>query len=296
VFNPMKKFFLTTVALGLLGLPAMAADMAPAPYYKAPPVPVPVCIWCGFYIGANAGYAWSEDNSVSSVGSLPFISAGIAPATGPAVVAGATSNIPVGKANGFIGGGQVGYNFQYSSFVYGIEADIQGLSGRSSGTTATAVGIAGFAATANTSLQATDSVRWLGTVRGRLGYTVTPSLLLYGTGGLAYGGADSSVAIGQQLTGPEATGATGPYGSAVSISSTRIGWTAGGGAEWLFSRNWTAKLEYLHYDLGSASYSGSMTNRAVGVAPVGTPLYTVATAYSTKFTGDIVRVGVNYKF
>jgi outer membrane immunogenic protein len=290
----MKKMLLTGLALGAFLAPAMAADLAP--YYKAPPAAPMVCNWCGFYFGANAGYAWTEDNSVNSVGSLPFIFAGIAPATGPAVVTGATSNIPVGNSNGFIGGGQVGYNLQYQNFVYGIEADIQGLTGSGSGAISNGVGIAGFAAAANTTLAATDSVKWLGTVRGRLGYTITPSVLFYGTAGLAYGEANSSVAIGQQLTGAGAGGATGPYGSAVSISSTRTGWTAGGGAEWMMTRNWTAKVEYLHYDLGTASYNGSMTNLAVGVVPVGTPLYTVATAYSAKFTGDIVRVGLNYKF
>jgi outer membrane immunogenic protein len=212
-------------------------------------------------------------------------------------VAGATSIIPVGNANGFIGGSQVGYNFQTNYFVYGIEADIQGLSGRGSGTTSNIAGIAGFPGTnVNSTLTATESVQWLGTVRGRLGYTVTPSVLVYGTAGLAYGEVSSSAAIGQQITGPAAAGATGPYASAVSISSTRTGWTAGGGAEWLINRNWTAKLEYLHYDLGSASYSSSMSNLAVGVVPVGTLLYTVGTTYSTKFAGDIVRPGINYKF
>jgi outer membrane immunogenic protein len=288
----MRKAIVAGLAFGALLGPAAAADL----YVKAPPPPAP-CIWCGFYIGVNAGYAWSEDNSVNTVGSLPFIFAGIAPATGPAAVASATGQIPGGNANGFIGGGQVGYNFQYSNFVYGIEADIQGLSGKSSGTASNSVGIVGFPGTnVNTTLTATDSVSWLGTVRGRLGYTVTPSLLVYGTGGLAYGEAKSSTNIGQQIVGPAAVGANGPYGSFASISSTRTGWAAGAGAEWMITRSWTAKLEYLHYDLGSASYAGSMTNLAVGVVPVGTPLYTVGTTSSVKFSGDIVRAGFNYKF
>jgi outer membrane immunogenic protein len=293
----VKKLLLTTAALGALAMPAMAADIAPAPVYKAPP-PVPVlCNWCGFYAGLNAGYAWTEENSINSVGSLPFASTAIAAAAPAAAVAGASSNIAVGNSNGFIGGGQIGYNFQTNYWVYGIEADFQGLSGKGSGASSNVVGIAGFPGTnVNTSLTASESVQWLGTVRGRLGYTVTPSLLVYGTGGLAYGEANSSAAIAQQITGPAATGANGPYGSAASISSTRAGWTAGGGAEWLINRNWTAKLEYLHYDLGSATYSSSMSNLATGVVPVGTLLYTVGNTYSTKFAGDIVRVGVNYKF
>ncbi len=291
----MKKLLIGGAALAaLFGTPALAADM---PLKAPPPPPAPACTWCGFYIGVNAGYARSDDNSVNSVGSLSFTNPVITPAAGAAAAASASAQIPDGNANGFIGGGQIGYNFQYSSFVYGIEADIQGLSGKSSRTVSNSVGIAGFpGSNINTTLTATNSVSWLGTLRGRLGYTVTPSLLVYGTGGLAYGEVKSSTAVGQQDVGPSAAGVNGPYGSTVGISSTRAGWTAGAGAEWLFTGNWTAKLEYLHYDLGNGNYAGSMTNLAVGGVPVGTPLYTVSSTYSTRFTGDIVRVGVNYKF
>jgi outer membrane immunogenic protein len=289
----MKKAIVAGLAFGALLGPAAAADL----YVKAPPPPAP-CIWCGFYIGANAGYAWSDD-SVTSTGAL-LVNPGVVAVAGPnAAVAGLSTPIPGGNANGFIGGFQAGYNFQYSNFVYGIETDIQGLSGKSSGATSNTIGIVGFApAVANTTLTATDSVSWLGTLRGRLGYTVTPSVLVYGTGGLAYGEAKSSTAIGQQLAGAPITGANAPYGSFTSISSTRTGWAAGGGAEWLITRNWTAKLEYLHYDLGSASYGSTMSNLSTVGAPVpiGTLLYTNAATSSTSFKGDIVRAGLNYKF
>jgi len=284
----------SAISFGAFGA-ASAADMP----LKAPPPPAaPVWSWTGFYAGVNAGGAWAQDTSVNSVGSLPFISAIIAPATGPAVVAGATTNIPGSNANGFIGGGQIGYNYQFNRFVAGIEADIQGLSGRSSGGIATSVPITGFPIAVNTTLTTTNSVQWLGTLRGQLGYAVTPSLLVYGTGGLAYGEVNSSTTISQQLIGAAAAGATVPYASVAGISQIRTGWAAGAGAAWMFTSNWSAKVEYLHYDLGSASYSGAMSNLSGPGAPVplGTLLYTVGATSSTSFRGDIVRVGLNYKF
>jgi outer membrane immunogenic protein len=294
----MKKLLRTGVAFAaLIAGPAMGADLA-RPVYRVPrPVAVVVYNWTGFYVGVNAGYAWSRDNSVNSVGSLLFSSPLAAPAATAAAVAGVTTSIPGSNANGFIGGGQVGYNYQFNNFVVGIEADIQGLSGRSSGTTASSIPITGFAAFANTTLTATNSVHWLGTLRGQLGFTITPSLLVYGTGGLAYGEVESSTTIGQQLTAA-AGQASGPYGSVAGISQTRIGWAAGAGAAWMITSNWNTKLEYLHYDLGSVSYSGVMSNLAIagGGIPVGTVFYTVGATSSTSFRGDIIRVGLNYKF
>jgi outer membrane immunogenic protein len=260
----------------------------------------PVASWTGFYLGVNAGYTWSQNNTVSSVGSLLTRNPLLDPAAVAPVVGGVTTGIPVGKTSGFIGGGQVGYNYQVNEFVVGIEADIQGLSSRSaSGTTANSIPIPGFVAAANTTLTATNRVDWLGTVRGQLGYTITPALLVYGTGGLAYGEVQSNSSISQQLTGPSATNINAPYGSFASISQTRTGWAAGGGAAWMITDNWTAKLEYLHYDLGSVTYSGAMTNVVVppgGGVPLGTPVCTISATSSTSFRGDIVRLGLSYKF
>jgi len=217
----IRKLLLAGVAALIAGS-AMANDMG---------APVPVASWTGFYLGANAGYTWSQNSTVNSVGSLPFLSPLIDPIVAAPVVAGVTTGIPVGKTSGFIGGGQVGYDYQFDKFVVGIEADIQGLSSRSaSGTTANSmpINIRPFLAAANTTLSATNRVDWLGTVRGQLGYTMSPALLVYGTGGLAYGEVQSNTSISQQLTGPSATNVNVPYGSFASISQIRPGWSAGG--------------------------------------------------------------------
>jgi outer membrane immunogenic protein len=124
-------------------------------------------------------------------------------------------------------------------------------------------------------------------------------LLIYGTGGLAYGGVSSSASIFQAnndcsspLPGPCLAPAASTSGSR---SSTQVGWTAGGGIEWMFLPNWSAKLEYLYYDLGSLTYTlPPLVSIGESFRPVTAAL--VATQASTRFAGNIVRAGVNYHF
>jgi outer membrane immunogenic protein len=296
----MRKLLLATAALSVLGLPAMAADLAPA--YKAPPA-VPVCMWCGFYVGLNAGGTWSNDNSVVVNSGLAndFLAA---PASyGAASAAGASGSVPSGNRSGFIGGGQIGYNWQLSSaWLVGFEDDIQGISGNGNGTLGnrTPVGAGGFFGNPDvvtTSITSTNKLDYLGTVRGRLGYLFTPAFLVYGTGGLAYGGVKASTTITQSNNDCSFTpfaciqSATSAGGA---VSQTLAGWTAGAGLEWLFTRQWSAKVEYLHYDLGSVTFAnGLLVTNSGTFAAAGGPAIVNSTA-STQFRGDIVRAGVNF--
>jgi len=124
-----------------------------------------------------------------------------------------------------------------------------------------------------------------------LGFTITPTLLVYGTGGLAYGGVDSSVTIFQQNLPADSTFGA-PFSSIGRFSNTRVGWTAGGGLEWLFAPNWSLKVEYLYYDLGRVNFIMSPLVNSVGgvLVTVGAP------SASTRFNGNIVRAGLNYHF
>jgi outer membrane immunogenic protein len=116
-------------------------------------------------------------------------------------------------------------------------------------------------------------------------------LLAYGTGGLAYGSASSATAIAGAET-PN-TGTTNIAGLG-SYSNTRVGWAAGAGLEYLFIPNWTVKAEWLHYDLGTATYSnGTMNGLLTGTNTIA---FTDVSNSAVKFTGDIVRAGLNYKF
>jgi outer membrane immunogenic protein len=255
--------------------------------------------WAGWYMGLNAGGAWGSDpvsTSASNSQYCPVCSGALAFANGS--IEGATGAFPM-STGGFIGGGQLGYNWQLANFwVAGFEADVQGLAGAdgsNSRSSSADVTFGGSPHGVGTDLSVTKSIDFLGTVRGRLGYQVMPSLLVFGTGGFAYGHVNSTTTISQNLIG-NGLGALEPsFGTNSSVSKMRGGWTLGGGLEWMFAPNWTAKGEYLYYDLGSVSYGSQIAEGFTVAAPA--PYYFVNDARSTtRFNGDIVRAGLNYHF
>lgn len=290
----MRRLSISVAAAALvvaLSPVADAADLQQAPLYKAPPPqPAPVYSWNGWYVGLNAGAAFS-DNDVNTIGSTSYVnlahSDALANATASAL--GATANIPLSTTS-FIGGGQIGYNWQImNAWVAGLETDIAGLiGGNNIGTAQIATPIPGVG-TNSSAITVTRDLQFLGTFRGRVGFLATPTFLLYGTGGLAYGGVDLSTDV-VQSRGPRPFGT--PVSGGTSSSDTRVGWTAGAGAEWMFLPNWSAKVEYLHYDLGQASDEFNITHyNAQGALIFVNNVRTEAT-----MSGDIVRAGVNYHF
>ena len=175
------------------------------------------------------------------------------------------------KQSGFIGGGQVGYNWQVGSWLYGVETDFQGLTKDVNGSIATVnSGVPGFPGEAFTSTTSVSkSLDYFGTLRARFGYLLTPGFLVYGTGGLAYGGVHASTSISQADTGIVGA-AWERWGTvrAASISQTRAGWTAGAGVEMQLGPRWTAKAEYLYYDLGSVSYGQNLAANVLAFGPL----------------------------
>jgi outer membrane immunogenic protein len=232
---------------------ALAADMA----VKAPPrAPAPIPFsWTGCYIGGNAGAAWTQiDDSVTTAPPVHIVTVD-----------------STQRDTSFTGGGQLGCNWQFNpSWVIGLEGDINYIHASSSQHNNI------LARSGEDSVRAT-SLRWLSTIRGRFGYAWGPSLL-YATGGLALGDVKSSFALTE--------GASTIF--AGSGSATRAGWTVGVGYEYAFNDRLSAKLEYLHFDLGTLHYS---VPRVDASAACCTPW-----AASANVTGDIVRLGVNYKF
>ncbi len=354
----MKKIALSVAALALTAGAALAADL---PSRKGPPVlpppPPPPPMWTGFYAGLNAGYNFGVNNNVQSaviaqdatgLGGLSFFPA-------PGVLGGIyTVSVPTGldlaqsgglsnTQNGFIGGGQIGYNYQWgSNFVIGIEADIQGsgIRGRSTG-----VGIGGASVTspalvlfgvpiapgANNFQNSTNSVGqttvnagidYLGTVRGRLGYLFTPTMLVYATGGFTYGGAYANVNqwgttnVSTQLTALgfplPAVGVNLTSIGGGQRSETLVGWNAGAGIEWMFMPNWSLKAEGIYWSLGNMSLPTSSFASApiTGVAGLIPPIAIIAPlanlsafnglsnvgATRVNYQGVIARLGVNYHF
>jgi outer membrane immunogenic protein len=124
-------------------------------------------------------------------------------------------------------------------------------------------------------LSLNQKLEWFGTVRGRAGVLVSPTVLLYATGGLAYGEVKTSEIIG---------GLAG-----FSNSDTRVGYTVGAGIEGVIGGNWTAKLEYLYVDLGRTSGSFLTTIPALGGG-------FLTSTYRSRITDNVLRVGLNYKF
>ncbi len=255
----------TTIAAASLAATAMAATAAhsadiPPRAAALPPAPLvaqfPVFTWTGFYLGVNAGWAGGARNPTSV-----FVTP---PGTG-------LSDIGGGRREGFGGGLQAGYNWQVGNLVVGIETDIQALvSGNRrlgpatlpDGTIATGRG----------------SGAWYGTLRPRVGYAFDRTLL-YVTGGLAYGGGKHSIAT---IDGAGNT-------AALRSDNIRTGWALGGGAEYAFSRNWSAKLEYQYVNLGAERMTGGVFTPA-GVATGAT----VSSRHENKF--HTVKAGLNYRF
>lgn len=158
------------------------------------------------------------------------------------------------NTNGGLLGGQIGYNWQTGNTVIGLESDINWA--KLSGSAANG----GVCAT-NGGGECRTEQSWFGTTRARLGYSFA-NIMPYVTGGLAYGNIKAVQPTGTQ-------------------SDVKTGWTAGGGVEYGINRNWSAKAEYLHIDLGTATFMGA----ASGTNTLNVPI-----------TEDILRAGLNYRW
>jgi outer membrane immunogenic protein len=223
----MKSTILAAAVLAALTTTgAMAADVV-----ASEPAPVAAMYnWSGLYAGANIGGGWSHIEWAYVLG-------------------GNTANH---NGSDVLGGLQIGYNFQSDNIVYGLEADIS------------AADIHGGTACPNASWSCDSKVSMLGSVRGRLGWSMD-RLLIYGTGGLGYGTVDIHT--------------VSPGGSTFGTKKTRAGWTIGAGAEYALDPHWTLKAEYKYFDLGNSDYAvdGSLIVNAK------TQIHTAV-------------IGLNYKF
>ncbi|HMA74578.1 MAG TPA: outer membrane protein [Xanthobacteraceae bacterium] len=258
----MKKFVGVIGATLLFAAPAVAADLP----VKAPVAPLaPVFSWSGCYVGADIGGAWSrQDVSVTTVG---------------------INQAPVGatlSGNNAIGGLYAGCNWQFAPlWVLGFEGDFSWTQLNDSATApnlfadGTPVGAGGVAWS--------RTLDKLASLRGRLGFTVTPTFLLFATGGVAW--ARSDFAALDSFSDP-VLGTGCPNCLGVSFTETKTGWVAGAGIDWApWSNNWIVRLEYLHYQFDGTSASA----------------FFPGTSHSANFhwgdlSVDSVRAGLAYKF
>ena len=208
------KLGLAAVMLTSASAASEAADVSVRPAYLPPPAPIPfVYNWTGFYAGVHAGAGWSDDNG------------------------------------GFIGGGQVGFNYQINQWVLGIEGDIAGTTIKDS-VSATVIG-PGVVITGN----AEASLDWVSTLAPRVGYAFN-NWLVYGKVGGAWAHA----------SGTASAGINGMQFGSISVDETVSGWMLGIGAEYALSNNWTAKIEYNRMDFGN---SGPFTDDKFNILKAG---------------------------
>jgi outer membrane immunogenic protein len=267
----MKKLFLSAaLVIGCAGA-AAAADL---PGRVAPPAfaPAPAFNWSGFYVGAHAGYIWSEaDMKLAGVGVfvLPVdVERGTLP-----------RSVSVDQ-DGAMGGVQAGYNMQFGMFVAGVEADVSWTDVDGDALYSAPDRFLFPGAITNTVVK--SELEWFATFRGRLGVEVDRALIFV-TGGAAVGDVTNTFSINI----PTAPPPLGPYFSPKwNQGSTEWGWTVGAGVEYALTDAISVKGEYLYYDLGDHRVHGTD----------GPNFQQEFIDYKFKNNGNIVRAGVNLRF
>jgi outer membrane immunogenic protein len=310
----MKKVMLGGVALITLGFvgAAVAADMP----VKTPPQPVAVNTWTGYYVGIDFG-GINGAHEGTNFSQSPGFGAGGSTVFDPVALGGESHW-------GAFGGVYAGYNWAVTpSWVVGVEGD---WSKAQLGNTNTAIltnggavvpgpgpgGLIGCAnlSTCNT-VQMSDNLSWIATVRGRLGYT-WGSMMLYGTAGGAWMNQELSGqvspcttprgAAGPPVVPPSTCNGTiaaqainninGPVGSiATSTSANNAGWVAGGGIELMATANWLVRIEYLHYAFSTGTTHSAACSLCIAGAFSGAGNFSWNSA-----SYDSIRAGLAYKF
>jgi outer membrane immunogenic protein len=258
----IRKFLLASVgAVALTGSAALAADLpsrAPPPVYLPQ---APIFTWTGIYIGGQIGYAWASGNN-QFTGFDPFFAGGTF----------LTSSVG-GSPSGVIGGGHVGYNLQINQWMVGLEGTVDG-------TSLSNTAVAAFPDGTTLSAHSTADIQ--GSIRGRVGIAWDRALI-YGTGGVAFGGFNTNVTLANNglLNGGV------PFFANGSVSSTRVGWTVGGGIDYAVTNNWSVFAEYRYTNWGTLR-DGNLTGivAAPGVFFDG----------NRHLNQNQVQVGFSYKF
>jgi outer membrane immunogenic protein len=266
----MKKtlFLISTATAMMVAGSAMAADMA---YKAAPPPMVPLWSWTGFYLGVNGGGSIGVDNNAAALSGFPAAPGFVNPFL--------TSTTQRALPGGLIGG-TLGWNWQSGAWVWGVEGDWD-WSGEKNTSTVTAANIGGVPGV-GVSYTDQEKINSIGTARARLGWA-HEGFLWYVTGGGAWAQIDNNYTLTSTFPAT-----TFPSPSGASFSTTKGGWTIGGGVETHLAGGWTAKAEYLYADFGTVNQTFATPTTAAGTFSTFTS--------SHGLTDHIIRLGLNYKF
>jgi outer membrane immunogenic protein len=277
----IMKSALAFFAMFVLGTFAYAGpEQIASKDFKQPVVMPETCPidWTGFHVGVHVGYGWG--NGDTDIDPLPS----------EQTFVDLTHNALDLGTEGIFGGGQAGYDHQFGRFVLGVEADISAsdISGKK-----TQVGIRDIFGilVENRALDTEENIEWFGTLRARVGFTPCCRLLLYVTGGLAYGEVNY---LGDTRFGIQTGGASGTSGVPrfstqylVSPDELEFGWTGGGGAQLALNKRWSVKVEYLYLDLGDESATANQSSNPTSIFKV---------HYNWETIAHTVNVGLNYQF
>jgi outer membrane immunogenic protein len=269
----MKKLRLGIIAIGAMIVgPALAADL---PLKAAPAPAMAPFSWAGFYIGVNVGYGWGDADT--RFDPLPTAAGFID--LGPTIID--------ARPKGPFAGGQLGYNWQAGTLVWGIETDLQWSDIKGQRSESPIINNVGLPFGAGSSLSTGERLDWFGTTRLRIGFTPASQWLIYATGGVAYGGV-------KFLANSDFT-PVGTQQYPASVNTTKVGWAAGGGVEWAIANNWSAKFEYLAFDLGHETFTANGVPGLPGGTCGGGPTAFCQVRYNWQTFEQVVRVGLNYK-
>jgi outer membrane immunogenic protein len=290
----VKKSICTValLALGICGAAAEEMARPPSQFLTSPNVPF--LAWSGLYAGINGGYGWSSPN-------IQYIANDPASQAGTCAAIGGAKCIPTPSINrdGGLFGAQIGYNWQFSQlWLVGVEADYQWSDIAGQGVSSFHLGGVGGAAVPST-MTAKETIGSFGTIRVRLGALPLNSLLTYGTAGVAIGQVKGSLALSPGVTGAGISAGGFSYSCTAGVScfsgsssTTSVGWTAGGGAEYALTSNITLKGEALWVRLDKLKTTATATALAAG-GPTTPSSFTGTFDFAAFF---VFRGGVNYRF
>jgi outer membrane immunogenic protein len=242
------------VSVLLVATPLSIASAADLPLKSPLPSPMPAATWTGCYIGGNAGEAWVTKSSIvlETLEGAPF-----------------NDQLGTASGSGWAYGGQIGCDYEVNNgWVFGLRAMWDGahVSGSTSGLVQTS------------SLTPSFTTNSFATAVGRVGYSLTPTLMLYGLGGLA--------SVHDQYSTSLSSAAGGSVGTIGIASETRTGWVAGAGVSWMLNPNWDVWFEYDYMDFGRSGVFVTGTGAGIGVPEV----------LDIRQTAQNLIVGVDYRF